>query len=301
VSNQAILLNVPDSMGQPDKRDRSMEGPAGASAAKRGRICVLTYHEILPAPSQYLYRVTSAQFQTHLSLFSSGILPAVSREHAPLITFDDGHRSNFERALPLLEQFGLKATFFVLAGCVGGTDKYISWDQARQIVAAGHRVESHGWSHRLLTQCSHDDLEEELVRSKRELEDRLGAQVSAISAPGGRWDDRVVDACGRAGYKYLFHSNPWPPAETREGVQLQGRHMVTGRMGPKELRRLIEPDEGRRLYFRFRYGAKERVRKMLGDRVYHKFWCWLANWSPGEGMEVEIDGDGKPERQSRIV
>jgi len=295
MSNQTILFNVPDSMGQPDKGDHSMEGPARASSGAKGeRKCVLTYHEILPLPSQYLYRVMSTRFQAHLSLLSSGILQAVSPEHAPLITFDDGHRSNFEQAFPLLEQFGLKATFFVLAGCVGSTDKYISWNQARQIVAAGHRVESHGWSHRLLTQCSHDELEEELVQSKRELEDRLGAQVSAISAPGGRWDDRVVDACGRAGYKYLFHSNPWPPAETRKGVRVQGRHMVTGRMGTKELHRLIQPGEGQQLYFRFLYGAKEQVRTMLGDRLYHKFWCWLANWSPGEGMEVEIDGHGSP-------
>jgi len=295
------MLNVTESMGQPDAVDRSMEGPTGASGAKRGRIGVLTYHEILPSPSQYLYRVMSAQFQAHLSLLSSGILQAVLPEHAPLITFDDGHRSNFEQAFPLLEQFGLKATFFVLAGCVGSTDKYISWNEARQMVAAGHRVESHGWSHRLLTQCSHEELEEELVRSKRELEDRLGSQVSAISAPGGRWDDRVVDACGRAGYKYLFHSNPWPPAVTRKGIRLQGRHMVTGRMGPKELQRLIQPGEGQQLYFRSLYGAKEQVRAVLGDRLYHKFWCWLANWSPGEGMEVEIAGDGKPERQSRIA
>jgi peptidoglycan/xylan/chitin deacetylase (PgdA/CDA1 family) len=296
-----MLLNVKESMGQPDEVDRLLEGPAGASGAKGGRKCVLTYHEILPSPSQYLYRVTSAQFQAHLSLLSLRILKAVSPEHAPLITFDDGHRSNFEQAFPLLEQFGLKATFFVLAGCVGGTDKYISWNQARQIVAAGHRVESHGWSHRLLTQCSHDELEEELVRSKLELEDRLGAQVSAISAPGGRWDDRVVDACGRAGYKYLFHSNPWPPAETRKSIRVQGRHMVTGRMGPEELQKLLRVGGARQLYSRVKYGTKERVRTMLGDRLYHKFWCWLANWSPGEGVEVEIDGDGKPERQSRIA
>ena len=299
MSNQTILLNVPDSMGQPYRGDRSMESPAGASGAKGGRECVLTYHEILPLPSQYLYRVTSAQLQAHLSLLSSGILQPGSPEHAPLITFDDGHRSNFEQAFPLLEQFGLKATFFVLAGCVGGTDKYISWDQARQIVAAGHRVESHGWSHRLLTQCSHDDLEEELVRSKRELEDRLGAQVSAISAPGGRWDDRVMDACGRAGYKYLFHSNPWPPAATRKGIRLQGRHMVTGRMGPKELQKLLQVGGARQLYSRVRYGAKERVRVMLGDRLYHKFWCWLANWSAGEGLELEVDTISNNKRESR--
>ena len=169
------------------------------------------------------------------------------------------------------------------------------------MVSAGHRVQSHGWSHRLLTQCSQNDLEEELTWSKHELEDHLGVEVVAISAPGGRWDDRIVNACARVGYKYLYHSNPWLPPSFRGGIRLQGRHMVTRLMGPKELQRLIQPSEGRRLYFRFLYGAKERVRVMLGDRLYHNLWCRLANWSPREGMEIEIDGDSKPERKSRIA
>jgi len=276
-----------------------MEGLMATFGAQSGRKCVLTYHEILPASSAYLYRVTNAQFQAHVSLLSSRNSQSTSGEHAPLITFDDGHRSNFEQAFPLLEQFGLKATFFVLAGCLGGTDKYISWDQARQMVAAGHHVESHGWSHRLLTQCSQEDLEEELVRSKYELEDRLGVAVSAISAPGGRWDDPVIEACARAGYKCLFHSNPWFPAIQRKGLHLQGRHMVTCRMGVKELQKLVQVGRTRRLYSRVGYAAKEQVRVMLGDRLYHKLWCWLANWSPGEGMELEVDRFPDDKRESK--
>jgi peptidoglycan/xylan/chitin deacetylase (PgdA/CDA1 family) len=262
---------------------------------------VLTYHEILPLGSQYLYGVTQAQFQEHLVVLASSASPLSSGKQAALITFDDGHRSNFEQAFPLLEQFGLKAVFFVLAGSVGKSDKYLSWDQARQMVSAGHRVQSHGWSHRLLTQCSQGDLEQELTRSKLGLEDHLGVEVMAISTPGGRWNDRIMNACASVGYKYLYHSNPWLPPSFRRGIRFQGRHMVTRLMGPKELQRLIQPSEGRQLYFRFLYEAKERVRVMLGDRLYHKLWCRLANWSPREGMEIEIAGDSKPERKSRIA
>ena len=296
MSNRAILLNVPETMGQ---LHGSIEDQLRESGAQRDQSCVLTYHEILPQPSQYLYRVTNAQFQAHLSFLSSGILKSVSHRPSPFITFDDGHRSNFEQAFPLLERFGLKATFFVLAGCIDSSNKYISWDHARQLVAAGHRVESHGWSHRLLTQCSHVELEEELVRSKRELEDRLGCEVLAVSAPGGRWDDRVVGACARAGYKYLFHSNPWLPAETREGIRLQGRHMVTGRMQPKDVQGLLQTGGARQLYSRVRYGAKERVRVVLGDRLYHKFWCWLANWKIGEGLPLEVNAPANNNRDSK--
>ena len=288
MNNRVILTKVPENGAQVDGRNHPMAGPAH-SFDGIGEKCVLTYHEVLPSGSQYLYRVTQAQFQEHLSLLVSSTSGLGTGGQSPLITFDDGHRSNFEQAFPLLEQFGLKASFFVLAGCVGSDDKYLSWDQARQLVAAGHRVESHGWSHRLLTQCGPRDLEQELARSKHELEDQLGVEVVAISAPGGRWDDRVVDACARVGYKYLYHSNPWVPASSWKGIQLCGRHMVTRRMGPKELQRLMQPGGGWQLYYRFRYGAKERVRAMLGDRLYHKFWCLLAKWSAGEGLELEVD------------
>jgi peptidoglycan/xylan/chitin deacetylase (PgdA/CDA1 family) len=300
LNNRAILTNVAENTGQLDWRNHSMVGPAHSFDSQIGEKCVLTYHEILPWESQYLYRVTQAQFKEHLSLLASSTSRPSLEGQLPLITFDDGHRSNFEQAFPLLEQFGLKAAFFVLAGCVGRSDKYLSWDQTRQLVAAGHRVESHGWSHRLLTQCGPSDLEQELVRSKQELEDQLGVPVVAISAPGGRCDDRVADACAQAGYKYLFHSNPWVPSDSRNGIRLQGRHMVTGRMGPSELHRLMQPGGGRRLYFRARYEAKERVRTLLGDRLYHKFWCWLANWSAGEGLEIEVDTLPDNKRESEL-
>jgi len=276
-------------------------GPALRFDDQIGKQWILTYHEILASGTQYLYGVTQAQFRGHLSLLASAAPRPSPGRPSPLITFDDGHRSNFERAFPLLEQFGLKATFFLVAGCIGKIDKYLLWSQARQMVAAGHRIESHGWSHRLLTQCSPSDLEEELIRSKHELEDRLGVEVAAISAPGGRWNDRVVEACARAGYRYLFHSNPWVPAGPWHGLHLQGRQMVTGRMGPNDLQKLLQVAGARRLYLRCRYGAKERVRVILGDRLYHKFWCWVAHWKPGEGVELEVDTLPNNGRKSRYL
>jgi len=298
--NREAVTNVPESGGKLDLQNNSTADPAPSFHDRITEQWIWTYHEILPAGSQYLYGVTQAQFREHLSLLASAAPQSSPEKQSPLITFDDGHRSNFEQAFPLLEQFGLKAIFFLVAGCVGKIDKYLLWDQARQMVAAGHRVESHGWSHRLLTQCSPSDLEQEVARSKHELEDRLGVEVAAISAPGGRWDDRVVEACARAGYRYLYHSNPWIPADSRQGLHLQGRHMVTGRMGPKDLQKLAQIGGARRLYFRCRYGAKEQVRVMLGDRLYHKFWSWVAKPNSEEGMELDVDSLSKNKRESGL-
>jgi peptidoglycan/xylan/chitin deacetylase (PgdA/CDA1 family) len=297
MSNGATVTNLPANGSALDLQNKTTTGTPRGFDEGIGEQWIWTYHEIFPTGSQYRYGVTQAQFREHLALLASAT-PQSSERKSPLITFDDGHRSNFEQAFPLLEQFGLKATFFLVAGCVGNVDKYLLWDQAREMVAAGHRIESHGWAHRLLTQCNPRDLEQEVARSKSELEDRLGVEVTAISAPGGRWDDRVVEACARAGYKYLFHSNPWVPAKSRAGLHLQGRHMVTGRMGPGDMRKLAQVGGARRLYFRCRYGAKEQVRVLLGDRLYHKIWSWVANPNSEEGMELAVDSLPKQKRES---
>src|SRR5438132_4067541 len=110
-------------MGQLDWPNHSMAVSASSFDHQIGEQTVLTYHEIRPSGSPYLYGVTQAQFQEHLSLLASSASWPSSGGQSPLMTFDDGHRSNFEQAFPLLEQFGLRATFFVLVGRVGGTDK----------------------------------------------------------------------------------------------------------------------------------------------------------------------------------
>ena len=277
--------------------DHADHGNPKAAGDSVERFCIFTYHEILPSDSTYLYRVTDSVFENHLSFISSVCKDTVAGA-VPQITFDDGHRSNYENAFPILERFGLKGTIFVLAGRVSSDANYISWDQAQEMASAGHRIASHGWSHRLLTQCSSSELDREIFDSKREIEDRVGFEVDSISAPGGRWDERVLNTCARAGYKFLLHSNPWVPASVRKSIRLQGRHMVTGRMESSQLQNLMQIRGMERRYLRARYAAKERARLMLGDQLYHKLWCWVANWNPGEGLELEVDGNARAKGES---
>jgi peptidoglycan/xylan/chitin deacetylase (PgdA/CDA1 family) len=210
---------------------------------------------------------------------------------APIhITFDDGHRSNYEQAFPLLEEFRVKATFFLLADHIGTDSKFIGWAHAREMSAAGHRIESHGLAHRVLTACTKAELREEVLRSKQEIEDHLGLEVDSISAPGGRWNQSVLGACTEVGYKYFFHSNPWTSGSGPSGIRLKGRHMVTNVMGVQRIQTLVEAHWMRRMFWRATYGAKERLRQTLGDALYHNTWCWLANWTPEDGLEVQVSG-----------
>jgi peptidoglycan/xylan/chitin deacetylase (PgdA/CDA1 family) len=117
-----------------------------------------------------------------------------------VITFDDGYADFHERALPLLDRFGFRATVFVTTGWIRDAGPYaagrplgrmLSWKQAEEITACGVEVGGHGHSHAQLDQLGHAVLRTELLRSKRLLEDRLGRAVTTMAYPYGYSSARV--------------------------------------------------------------------------------------------------------------
>ncbi len=83
----------------------------------------------------------------------------------------------------------------------------LTWDQVRAIKAAGHDVESHTHTHRVLQTLTVDEARAELEGSRRELEARLSSPVRAVSYPCGYAIDRAPDISAeveRAGYALGF-------------------------------------------------------------------------------------------------
>lgn len=71
---------------------------------------------------------------------SSGTTPADSGIHKVYLTFDDGPSANTDQILDILDEYGVKATFFVV-----GKERYN--DQYRRIVEEGHTLGMHSYSH----------------------------------------------------------------------------------------------------------------------------------------------------------
>lgn len=247
---------------------------------------ILTYHEIYELPTGYLYGVTSQQLDAHLRLLGK-LSNGTAERFAPLqVTFDDGHVSNFRQALPVLENRSCRAIFFVVAGWTEVSSDYMNWAQLRELVARGHDVQSHGWSHVPLTSCSPHQVREELQRSKQALEEKLGIPVVSISLPHGRWNSRILSLCGEAGYRRVYTSNPWMRPTMRDGVEVQGRLMLRRTMDVENLERLLHLGPTARLARRIEVRAKETVQRLVGDRLYHRLWCFLAGRSESENVEA---------------
>jgi Polysaccharide deacetylase len=242
----------------------------------------LAYHEVMPE-SNYAYCVTSEAFAEQLRLVDS--LRKTKLLDAQ-ITFDDGEQSQFHNALPLLAQHGVKATYFVTPGLIGTAAKFLGWDELKALQAAGHSVQSHGWSHKFLTFCSEADLAHELRASKQSLEDHLGSAVEEISVPGGRWNQRVLQACAAAGYRRVYISDPWIETEI-SGVEAIGRFMVRRTTTIAQFEKIVAKDPGTLRKLRLRSQLKEGVVSMLGDSLYHRLWCRLTGYNDFEAARQQ--------------
>lgn len=100
---------------------------------RNGCLAILIFHRVLARPDPILnWDLDALQFERVLQWLRSGfnVLPldqAVIRlrekslpARAAAITFDDGYADNFDVALPILQKYGLPATFFVATGYLNG-------------------------------------------------------------------------------------------------------------------------------------------------------------------------------------
>jgi peptidoglycan/xylan/chitin deacetylase (PgdA/CDA1 family) len=243
-----------------------------------GRLFLL-YHELRPSRSDYSYALQTMEFEEQLNFFLK--LREGTSTLWPEITFDDGHISNFEHALPALQSRNLRAHFFITAGWTGNKPGYMGWQELRALVEAGQVIGAHGWSHTLLTHCNATELHHELSDAKLTLEDHLGTAVTTMSLPGGRYNSRVLDSCYKAGYTQVFTSIP--KAERDLAAPTIGRLNIRGNMTLDWLARLFQPGDKLLSSLERQYRRKATAKALMGDALYEKLWSILNRKEPETG------------------
>ncbi|MBV9213965.1 MAG: polysaccharide deacetylase family protein [Actinobacteria bacterium] len=142
-------------------------------------------------------------------------------ERAVAVTFDDAYRSVLELARPILDRFGMVGSVYAVTDWPGrsqplswaGVDQWLGgphegelagmdWDELRALADDGWEVGSHTRSHPRLPELDDGALEDELAGSRRDCERGMGRSCDTLAYPYGAVDERVVEAAGRAGYRF---------------------------------------------------------------------------------------------------
>jgi peptidoglycan/xylan/chitin deacetylase (PgdA/CDA1 family) len=128
-----------------------------------------------------------------------------SPEQTVVITFDDGHISNYTRALPILLERAMTATFFIVTSRVGESD-WLNGSQMRELQQRGMTIGSHTVSHPFLSQLGVQEVRWELEQSKKTLENELGTPIAAFAVPYGYEPAGLEQIAKECGYRAVCNS-----------------------------------------------------------------------------------------------
>lgn len=130
-------------------------------------------------------------------------------ERSVVITIDDGYRSAYDIAYPILNEFGFKATLFIYTDYVGISEGAITWNQLREMKGRGFEVGAHTITHCDLTkvQEGEDDqaylerIRKELIVSKQIIDKELKQDTAYLAYPYSNYNQRVLLIVEEVGYK----------------------------------------------------------------------------------------------------
>jgi len=193
---------------------------------------ILTWHHVGPRPrgarlkglyvspglfARQLAELKRAGF--HTPAFARAAAGGANPERNVFLTFDDGFRDVFEHALPILREHGFRAMLFLVGDLLGKPNAWqqragdvveplMDEAQIREWLAAGHEIGSHTRTHPHLTRLPPEEAREEIVASKKKLEDRFGVAVEHFCYPYGDWNPAVRDLVAAAGYRSACTTEP---------------------------------------------------------------------------------------------
>ncbi len=128
-----------------------------------------------------------------------------------MINFDDGYKSHFLYAKPILDKYGFKASFFIVCDKMETQPKWMTWQDITALKNDGMDIESHTMTHAHLDSVSAQTLDYETGYAKQCLADH-GFDTTIFAYPKnlGSDNDTVVNVVGkyyslaRSGTESLF-------------------------------------------------------------------------------------------------
>lgn len=114
-----------------------------------------------------------------------------------IITFDDGAENIYTNAFPVLKKYGFKACIFLIA-----EQSTLKINQLKEMQVYGIEFGSHTKNHPNLLEVGEDKIREEILDSKKILEERLNTNIVVFAYPYGQgaYDEKIKQVVKEAGY-----------------------------------------------------------------------------------------------------
>lgn len=225
---------------------------------------VITYHSVTELEVPYFEAQVKMLKESYtvvsLEELVKGVQEGTLEDRCVAVTFDDGFLDNYTNAFPVLQRYGIPATFFVSTQFIdesGNAESEarfcteqlrvpwcpaMNWGQLKEMKDMGCAVGSHTLGHTRLAGLGAEELTEEVVGSKDRIEGVMGEPCPVFAHPFGRWNDldgQAVRGVYRAGYEACFAAVRGFNVPGREGFILY-RDPVSPAWSASTVRAVVE-------------------------------------------------------------
>lgn len=194
--------------------------PTPDGVFRQVRVPILMYHHIdNPPPDagalQHDLSVTPENFEAQLRYLKQQGYESITLNDLTLyltvgkplpskpivFTFDDGYVDAYTHAFPLLQQYDFGGTFFLVSAPIDAQNPdFLSWDQVKEMCAAGMRFEPHSYDHPDMRNRGFQFVVFQILAPKEAIEARTGERCRFFAYPSGRYDDYVIEVLRSAHY-----------------------------------------------------------------------------------------------------
>jgi peptidoglycan/xylan/chitin deacetylase (PgdA/CDA1 family) len=196
------------------------------------RVAVLGYHDFSESERETAMRIRTSKFRKQMETIRTLGIPVIPMadfiawkdsgkaipEKAIVITMDDGWKSVYTEAFPILKEFGYPFTVYLYKDYVDGGGKALTSAMIKEMMANGATIGSHSVSHPFPQAVKNNRkrgpevygkfLDAELGESKRFLEGKFGVKVDTYAYPGGFYTEEMFGKAEEFGYSHLFTVHP---------------------------------------------------------------------------------------------
>jgi len=190
-------------------------------------IPILTYHNFTEDEGSS-YKINIVEFEKQMDYLSaynysvislSELVEGFKQGELPykpvVITIDDGFKSTYTLAYPVLKKYNFPATLFIYTNFIEKNNGSLTWEEIREMTKNNIEIGSHTLSHcNLLKYKKNENYETYLTRIRREiflskeiLESKIGSKVKFFAYPYGVYSPMIKNLVIQAGYEGIVNAN----------------------------------------------------------------------------------------------
>jgi len=218
-----------------------------ALAADSAKIPILCYHNLSPLRGSM--NMTPERFESQVKYLKDNGFTIITlreavdylegkRDSLPkkpiVITADDGWQSNFVYMLPIVKKYNIPVTLFIYPQTISEGKNALTWAQLKELQDTGlFDIQSHTYDHpnfkqakkRMSAEKYQAYVQNQMVKSKKVLEEKLDKKISFLAWPFGIYDEFLEKQAADAGYEMAFTID-YKPAKRGDRAMAQPRFMI---------------------------------------------------------------------------